>query len=203
MSSVGTWGAGAVAGTRGFVLLFSTNGLNFRDKEGCWDYGHMLRRGDVVFFRGSTQLDWTMWGKAGRVEDRFRSSKGGHLRDGTVMVRARADPTLPLRYGGGAVEWMIELLYSCMFLPSHAPLAAFGTARGNWSVWTQAQATAALRGVVALAGLPANEYALHSLRIGGATFLSAGEGVGRCSTGRTEMEVGCMEGLRKIPRGGC
>ena len=28
--------------------------------------------------------------------------------------------------------------------------------------------------MVALAGFPADEYALHSLRIGGATFLSAG-----------------------------
>ena len=41
--------------------------------------------------------------------------------------------------------------------------------------------TAALRGVVALAGLPVEEYALHSLRSApraywGATFLSAGGG---------------------------
>ena len=64
---------------------------------------------------------------------------------------------------------MIELLASCMILPSHAPLAAFGTARDNWSFWTQARATAALRGVVT-----ADEYALHNLHIGGATFLSAG-----------------------------
>ena len=47
-------------------------------------------------------------------------------------------------------------------------------ARDNWSVWTQARATGALGRVVALAGFPADEYALHSLRIGGATFLSAG-----------------------------
>ena len=47
---------------------------------------------------------------------------------------------------------------------SHAPLAAFGTAR----------ATATLGGVVALAGLPAAGYALHSLRIAVATLLSAG-----------------------------
>ena len=71
---------------------------------------------------------------------------------------------------------MIELLSSCIFLPSHAPLAAFGAVRGNWPVWAQAQATAALRGVVALAELPVDEYALHSLRIGGAVFLSAGGG---------------------------
>ena len=69
---------------------------------------------------------------------------------------------------------MVELLSSYMFIPSHAPLAVFGTARDNWSVWTQARTTGALRGVVALAGLPADEYALQSLHIGGATFLSAG-----------------------------
>ena len=77
------------------------------------------------------------------------------MRDGTVVTRARADPPLPLRDGDGAVELMVGFLSSCMFLPSHAPLAAFGTARDNWSVGTQA--TAALRGVVALAGLPADE----------------------------------------------
>ena len=94
--------------------------------------------------------------------------------------------------GAGAVELMIELLSPSMFLPSHAPMAAFVTARGNWPVWTQARATAALRGVVALAGLPADEYALHPLRIGGATCLSAGGGAGRCTTDRRGMEVGCM-----------
>ena len=41
-------------------------------------------------------------------------------------------------------------------------------------MWTQQQATTALRAVVALAGVRAEEYALHSLRIGGATHLSAG-----------------------------
>ena len=90
------------------------------------------------------------------------------------MTRARAGPPLPTRDGGGVVELMIELLSSCIFLPSQAPLAAFRTARGNWSVSTQARATTALRGGVALAGVSVTEYALHSLRIGGATFLSVG-----------------------------
>ena len=82
------------------------------------------------------------------------------------MTRARVGLPLPLRNRGGVVELMIELL--------GAPLAALCTARGNWSVWTQTRVTASLRGVVALAGLPAAEYALHSLRIGGVTFLSDG-----------------------------
>ena len=108
----------------------------FASKEECWYDGQMLRRGDVIFFRGSTQLDWTMWGQADRVDVQFRSPKEDQLRNRTVMTRARADPPLPLWEGGGAVELVIELLSSCMFIPSHAPLAAFGTARGNWSVWT-------------------------------------------------------------------
>ena len=41
-------------------------------------------------------------------------------------------------------------------------------------MWTKQQATAALRAVVAFAGARAEYYALHSLRIGGATHLSAG-----------------------------
>ena len=41
-------------------------------------------------------------------------------------------------------------------------------------MWTKEQATVALREVVAFAGVRADEYALHSLRIQGATHLSAG-----------------------------
>ena len=78
--------------------------------------------------------------------------------------------TSPLRDGGGVVGLMIKLLL--YILPSRAPLAAFCTVRGNRLVWTHARATAALRGVVALVGLPATENSLHSLRIWGATFLS-------------------------------
>ena len=40
----------------------------FASKEGRCDDRCILRRGDVVLFRGSTQLDWTMWGQANRVE---------------------------------------------------------------------------------------------------------------------------------------
>ncbi|CAB1118999.1 unnamed protein product [Ectocarpus sp. CCAP 1310/34] len=80
---------------------------------------------------------------------------------------------------------MVELLSLYTFLPSHAPLVAFGVGQGQWAMWTKCQATVALRQVVALAGLQPEEYALHSLRIGGATFLAAEgaspEGVGRGS----------------------
>ena len=45
-------GAGAVAGTRGFVFLLARASEMFASKEGRWDDGHILRRGDVAFFRG-------------------------------------------------------------------------------------------------------------------------------------------------------
>ena len=76
--------------------------------------------------------------------------------------------------GGGAVDVMIELMSCYLFLPSSVPLVAFGVGNGRWPMWTQHQATTALRKVVALAGVRVEEYALHSLRIGGATHLSAG-----------------------------
>ena len=65
------------------------------------DVGHRWRRGDVVFFQRSTQLYWTTWGQADRVEVRFRSSKRDQLRDGRVMTRAHAGPPLPLQMGAG------------------------------------------------------------------------------------------------------
>ena len=57
MSSVWIQGVGAVPGTRGFVFFLARAGEMFASKEGSWDVGHMLRRGNVVFFRGSIQLD--------------------------------------------------------------------------------------------------------------------------------------------------
>ena len=57
-----------------------------------------------------------------------------------------------------------------MFISSNVPQAPLGTGQGHLPVWTQVRVTASLRGVVALAGLPATEYALHSLLIGGDTF---------------------------------
>ena len=91
-----------------------------------------------------------------------------------MMTRARAGPPLLLRDGDRAVEIVIKFLSTYMFVTSQAPLETFGTARGSWSVSTQVRVTGSLRGVVALAGMPAAEYTLHFLHIGGATFASAG-----------------------------
>ena len=64
---------------------------------------------------------------------------------------------------------MIELMSCYLFPPSSARLVAFDTGDGRWAMWTKQQGMAALLAVVTLA----EDYALHSLRIGGATHLSA------------------------------
>ncbi|CAN0128875.1 unnamed protein product, partial [Pylaiella littoralis] len=134
---------------------------------------HGLRRGDVAFFQGPEQLPSARWECADRVELRFRFSKDDQFRKGTVVTRVRVGPRCRSEAGGGAVDVMIDLLSCCRALPSHAPLVAFDVEGGRWSMWSKHQAVAALRQVVALAGLPPMEYALHSLRIGGATYLAA------------------------------
>ncbi|MEP2424710.1 MAG: hypothetical protein ABJH99_01660, partial [Tateyamaria sp.] len=62
---------------------------------------------------------------------------------------------------------MIELMSCYLFLPSSTPLVAFGAGNGRWTMWIKQQATAVLQAVVAFAGVRAEDYALHSLRIGG------------------------------------
>ena len=69
---------------------------------------------------------------------------------------------------------MIKLLSCFRSLPSHAPLVAFSVDEGSWTMWTKHQAESALRQVVSFAGRQPSEYALRSLRIGGATHLAAG-----------------------------
>ena len=96
------------------------------------------------------------------------------LRKGAVISRVRAGSLRPVGAGGGAVNLMLELMSCYLFLPSSAPLVTYGSGGGRWSMWTKQQAAVALREVVALAGGRADEYALLSLRIGGATHLSAG-----------------------------
>ena len=135
---------------------------------------HILRRGDVAFFRGDEQLPFERAREADRVEVRFRSAKGDQLGLGKVMTRVRTGPPRRVEAGGGAVDVMIELLSLFPSLPSHAPLVSFCSESSAWSVWSKKQATDALRQIVALAGMPPEEFALHSLRIGGATFLAAG-----------------------------
>ena len=135
---------------------------------------YCLRRADVALFRGQIKLSDAQWPTADRVEVRFRGSKGDQLRKGAVVSRVQVSPPWCVGDGSGAVDRMIDSLSCYLFLPPSAPLVAFRIGHGRWSTWTQQQATAALRSVVALAGVCVEDHVLHSLRIGGATHLSAG-----------------------------
>ena len=128
----------------------------------------------MAFSRGRAQLGVAQWSRADPVEVRFRGSKGDQLRKEAAPSRVRAGSPKPAGVGGGAVDRMLELMSCYLFLPSSAPLVAYGSGGGRWSMWTKKQATVALREVDALAGVRADEYALISLRIGDATHLSAG-----------------------------
>lgn len=68
---------------------------------------------------------------------------------------------------------MADLLSGKLFYPTEAPLIACRACRGGWFVWTKPEAVHALRQLMAMAGLPPEEFALHSSRIGGATQFSA------------------------------
>ena len=48
-------------------FIFARAGEMFTNKEERWNDGYILHRWDVIFFLGSTQLDWKMWGQADRV----------------------------------------------------------------------------------------------------------------------------------------
>ncbi len=104
---------------------------------------------------------------------RVRCSKGDHFCQGAVVSRVSSSPGVVSVREGGAVALMVQLLVEYMSLAPDAPLASYLHDDGIRSVWTQAQATRALREIVATAGMPPNEFALHSLRIGGATQISA------------------------------
>ena len=140
----------------------------------CIHKTYCLQRADVAFFRGRVKLWVAQWSRADRVEVRFRASKSDQLRKGAVISRVRAGSPRPSGAGAGAVDLMLELMSYFFILLSSASLLAYGSGGGRWSMWTKQQGTVALREVVALAGVRADVYALYSLGIGGATYLSAG-----------------------------
>ena len=111
MLSVGTRGTYAVAGTRG-PFFFSRLGQMCASKEGRWDDGHILHRGDVGFFWGSTLLDWTTWGQADRVEVQVWTAQGDQFERRNGEDACSRGFTSPVATGGRVVEPMIELLFS-------------------------------------------------------------------------------------------
>ena len=135
---------------------------------------YCLRRAHAALFRCRVQVGLAQWSRSDVVEVQFRGSKGEQMRKGAVISRVWAGSPRPVGAGGGAVDLMLEFMSCYLSPPLSAPLVACGSGGGRWSMWTKQQATVAWREVVALAGVRVDEYALHSLRIGGATHLSAG-----------------------------
>lgn len=142
-------------------------------------------RGDIAFFRGDEQLTVARRGEAGKVEVRFRASKGDQERRGAILVRVRGGEGV--QRDEGAVGLLAELLdrYEGQGLTDKAPLMTFREG-GKWKVWGRDRATKCLReglegvgkrwgeeGRGAGAGLVPEHFALHSGRIGGATRLAA------------------------------
>lgn len=67
---------------------------------------------------------------------------------------------------------MLELMSTYVSLDDNAPIATYADGQ-SWRVWTEKQATAALRALVESQGLNPEEHALQSGRIGGASRLAA------------------------------
>ena len=90
-----------------------------------------------------------------------------------MPLRVRCGPSSRVGDGSGSVHLVFKLISDYLLLPSTAPRAAFGVGNDRWCMWTQQQATTALRSVVSLTGGRTAEYALHSPRVGGVPHLSA------------------------------
>ena len=193
-----SWGSGGrilwLCLALGYFLMTRSDEL-FATDAGVAHQVHCMTRGDVAFYSGGEQLPFLRWREARTVEIRFRGHKGDQLQAGNVLVRTRDAVRglgSSLREGGGAVALLVELLSIHPNLPSSAPLASFRES-GRVAVWSYGQALRALREVVAKSRQDPAEFALHSLRIGGASRLAAGGGVVRTgNTERREVEIGCV-----------
>ena len=59
------------------------------------------------------------------------------MRKRAVISRVRAGSPRPVGAGGGAVHLMLEFMSCYLFVPSSAPLVAYGSGGGRWSMWTK------------------------------------------------------------------
>ena len=93
-----------------------------------------------------------------------------------MRVRTRSKvrgPRSSFRADGGAVALMLELMSYFPGLPDHAPLSSYQCGKAV-RVVRYGRALRAIKEVVAESGRNPDGFALHSLRIGGATKLAAG-----------------------------
>lgn len=148
----------------------------FANSSGVVHPAHCLTRQDVAFFQGDRQLQYLHWRQADRIEVRFRGHKGDQEQRGNVRVRTRDEthgPRSGYRADGGAVALMVELLSCHPTLSDSAPLSSYRSGQGV-QVWKYDQALRAFREIVEMSGRDPKKFALHSLRIGGASTLAAG-----------------------------
>ena len=140
---------------------------------------HCLTRGDVAFYSGRQQLPFLRWREADLVVIWFRCHKGYQGQAGIILFRARKHVRgvgSSLRKGGGDVALLVEFLSVHPHLPSAAPIASYRQSE-NVVVWSYGHALRALREVMAESGQDPAKFALHSLRIGGASRLAARGGM--------------------------
>ena len=95
---------------------------------------------------------------------------------GSVRVRTRTEvrgSRSSFRGDGGAVALMLELMSYCPSLPDHAPLSSYRCGN-SVRVARYSRAFRSIKELVAKFRRNPDEFALHSLRIGGVTTLAAG-----------------------------
>ena len=136
---------------------------------------HCLTRGNVAFYAQSTQVDTDRWQQAYKVEVSFKGHKGDQEQIGSVRARARDEvrgSRSSYRADGWAVALMLELLLCFPDLSDRTPLASYRYG-SSVRVVRYGRALRAVKEAVAKSGHNPDEFALHSLRIGGATTLAA------------------------------
>ena len=157
-------------------FLLARSDEMFAADSGAIHSVHCLTRGDVAFYADGTQLEYLRWRQADKVEVRFTGHKGDQEQVGSVRVRTRTEvrgSKSSFRVDGGAVALMLELMSCFPGLPDHAPLSSYRCGK-SVRVVRYGRALRAIKELVAKSGRNPDEFALHSLRIGGATTLAAG-----------------------------
>ena len=116
------------------------------------------------------------WRQADKIEIKVRGHKRDHDQIGEVRARTRDEisgPQSGYRADDGAVALMVELMSWHATLPDDAPLSLYRIGR-EVKVLKYGKALQAFREIVKKSGSDPKDFALHSLRIGGVSTLSAG-----------------------------
>lgn len=145
-----------------YFLLCRASELYSSGSKGVHE-AYCLRRDSLTFYEGERRLDYKVKDKATHVSVLFKAHKGDQKRETSQIVMK-----------GEALEILLELLrLGGDDLPMSAPLMSYCSG-GRTEVVSRDMATKLLRAVVVELGFDApGEYALHSGRIGAATYLSS------------------------------